>query len=393
MTSTQAPPRAELVRRAADLVPLLRKHAGWAEDNRRLHDEVIEAMAGAGLFKLRVPARYDGYECDTRTVVDVATELGRGDGAASWTASVYWIPGWMVGLFPDAVQDEVYTTPDVRVCGTLSPSGSMVPADGGFRLNGRWGFISGAPHAHWQEVIAMGAAPDGTPWPVMALVPMSELEIVDDWYTSGLKGSGSVTTVASDVFVPAERAIPLPLILMGQYASVLNAELPMYRAPLLGVAAATTVGTLIGLAKAAQETFLERLPGRKITYTSYDSQQLAPVTHLQVAEAAIKTDEAEFHGHRVAALVDDKGLTGEPWTLQDRARARADVGAVARLAKEAVDILATASGGSSIYTSMPMQRILRDVQAINLHALVYPPTNLELYGRVLCGLEPNTLYI
>jgi hypothetical protein len=28
-----------------------------------------------------------------------------------------------------------------------------------------------------------------------------------------------------------------------------------------------------------------------------------------------------------------------------------------------------------------------------LHALMHPATNTELYGRILCGLEPNTLYI
>lgn len=394
MTSTQAPPGTELVRRAAELVPLLQKNATWTEENRRLHDESVEAMADAGLFKMRVPVRYGGFESDTRTVVDVATELGRGDGSVAWTASVWWIPTWMVGLFPDEVQDEVFSTPDVRVCGTLSPSGMAVPANGGVVVNGKWAFISGALHSHWQEIIAMSTAPDGvTPMPIMALVPMSDLEIVDDWYTAGLKGSGSVTTVAKDLFVPQERIIPLPAVLQEQYASVRNADSPMYRAPLLGVAAATTVGTMIGLAKAAMEAFLDRLPGRRITYTTYDSQQQAPVTHLQVAEATLKTDQAEFHGHRVADLVDSKGLSGEPWTVVERARARADVGAVAQLSRDAVDIVAQASGGSSIYSSMPIQRIARDVQAANIHALIYPPTNFELYGRVLCGLEPNTLYI
>ena len=58
-----------------------------------------------------------------------------------------------------------------------------------------------------------------------------------------------------------------------------------------------------------------------------------------------------------------------------------------------MDILLAASGGSSIYLDVPIQRIARDVQAINLHALMNPNTNAELYGRVLCGLEPNTLYI
>ena len=79
---------------------------------------------------------------------------------------------------------------------------------------------------------------------------------------------------------------------------------------------------------------------------------------------------------------------------QDRyLRARADMGAVCRLAKEAVDVLASASGGSSIYRDVPIQRIARDVNAVNLHALMHPDTNFELYGRVLCGLSPDTLYI
>jgi len=64
-----------------------------------------------------------------------------------------------------------------------------------------------------------------------------------------------------------------------------------------------------------------------------------------------------------------------------------------RLAKEAVDILATASGGSSIYSDQPIQRIARDVNAVTMHALMHPDTNAELHGRILCGLDPDTLYI
>jgi hypothetical protein len=95
----------------------------------------------------------------------------------------------------------------------------------------------------------------------------------------------------------------------------------------------------------------------------------------------------------VADQVDAKGEAAEPWTVAERARARADVGAVCRLGKEAVDILGGASGGSSIYADVPMQRIVRDIQAVSMHALITPLTSFELYGRVLCGLEPNTFYI
>jgi alkylation response protein AidB-like acyl-CoA dehydrogenase len=372
---------------------VLRRHAAWSEHNRRLHEETVEALADAGVFKLRVPRRYGGYEADTRTLVDVATQLGRADGAAAWTASVYWIPTWMACMFPDEAQDEVFSTPDVRICGTLSPSATAAPADGGIVVNGRWGFVSGALHSHWQEIIAMLAGPDGAPQPVMALVPVSELQIIDDWHTSGLRGTGSVSTVAQDVFVPAHRFLPLGAVLEGRSRSPLSAKSPAYRVPLLPVASVSSVGPAVGLAYAAKDVFLERLPDRRITYTAYDRQTDAPLTHLQVADATMKADEAQFHAHRIAALVDAKGASGEPWTLEERVRARADMGAACRLAKQAVDILAGASGGSSIHIAGTMQRVTRDIQAVNLHALMNPDTNAELYGRVLCGLEPNTLYL
>ncbi len=391
--ATTIPTRDELVRKASDLLPLLRKHASWAEENRRLHDETIEALADAGVFKFRRPKHFGGYEVDSRTLVEVGSVLGQGCGSTSWVTSVYWIPTWMACLFPDHVQDEVFATPDVRVCGTLSPSGMATPVDGGVVVNGKWGFISGAHHAQWQEIIAIFVPPDGEPYPILALVPLSDLLVIDDWHTSGLRGTGSVSTVAKDLFIPQERVLPLPVVLQGQTASKRNAASTVYRAPLLPVASAAAVGTLVGMAKGAKELFLGRLADRKITYTAYESQREAPITHFQVAEATLKIDQAEFHAQRLASLVDTKSDEGTEWKLEERARTRADIGAVVRLAKEAVDILATASGGSSIYSGIPIQRINRDVQAVNLHALMHPNTNFELYGRVLCGLEPNTLYI
>ncbi|MFE2344926.1 acyl-CoA dehydrogenase family protein [Streptomyces sp. NPDC059431] len=394
MTTTDVPTREQLVRRASELVPVLRKNSDWSEDNRRINDDSIEALADAGIFRMRTPARFGGFESDARTLVEVSAELGRADGSTGWIASVYSIPTWMAGLFPDHVQDEVFSTPDVRVCGTLSPSAMAAPVDGGIVVNGKWGFISGALHAHWQVIVAVQIAPDSEPMPVMALVPLSELQVIDDWHTSGLKGTGSVSTVAENLFVPADRVLPLGVIVQGQGgASRANADNPMYRAPLLPVASASSVGAVLGMARAAKEAFLARLPERKITYTNYASQAEAPLTHLQVAEATLKIDQAEFHAFRLADLVDAKNASGEQWTLEERVRSRADLGAVCALAKEAVDIFATASGGSSIYTSAAIQRISRDVQAVNLHALMHPNTNAELYGRVLCGLEPNSLYI
>jgi len=393
MTITKTPTRTELVRRASAIVPLLQKHASWHEEHRRLHDETIEAMAKAGIFKLRIPKRYGGYESDIQTVVEVLTEIGRGDGSSAWTGQLWLHGAWMVGLFPDAVQEQVFSTPDVRVSALLSPTATAVRTTNGVVVNGQWHFNSGALHSHWDLVNAMSTTTDGTPEPILALIPMSQLEIIDDWDTSGLRGTGSVTTVAKEVFVPTTHLLSVAALTQGQSASVLNTDTPLYRSPVILTGATLSSVTGLGLAKAALEAFLQRLPGRHIAYTTYSNQAELQLTHLQVAEAAMKIEEAAFHASHAANLLDTKAASGGEWSMEERSRVRLGAALVALRAKEAVDILNTASGGSSIYSSVPIQRIARDVQALNLNGLLHPNTNFELYGRVLIGLPPNTLYL
>ncbi|MFC0007338.1 acyl-CoA dehydrogenase family protein [Micromonospora siamensis] len=381
-----------LVKRAGDLVPLLRRNAAWSEQNRRPADETVEALTAAGILRMRTPQRYGGYECDASTLLDVGIELGRGDGAAAFNTAVWWITSWNMGLFPDEVQDEVFADPDARIAGTIVVNGTGIAKDGGIVVNGEWGFNSGASHSTWRLLSTIMIGPDGQAEPVMAAVPLSAMRVVDDWYASGLSGTGSVTTIAEDVFVPDGHYLRMADIAPENVASKLNAGRPMFRTHLAAVVMASTTGLAIGLARAANEAFHERIGSRPITNTFYERQADAPVTHLQAAEASLKIDEAEFHARKLASMIDEKALTGEAWSLRERAYARAVGGRVPQLAAEAVDILAGACGASSLYTGNPIQRIRRDAHAMTLHQFHLPTSALELYGRVLCGLEPNSFF-
>ncbi|MBV9232014.1 MAG: acyl-CoA dehydrogenase family protein, partial [Chloroflexi bacterium] len=310
MTATSIPSRTELVRRASEIVPILQEHASWNEEHRRIHDESLQVLEQAGVFRLRAPKRYGGYEADTSTLVEVLAELGQGDGSTAWVAWVLASNTWLVGLFPDAVQDEVFATPDVRVSGTLAPTGQVESRGEGFVLNGQWHFHSGSLHSQWSVMSAMSTSSEGGPAPVAVLVPTKELEVIDDWDTSGLSGTGSVSSRAKEIFVPAERIVPVISLIQGQAASQKNADVPIYRTPMGPTIAAAACGTPLGLAKAALTNFFQRLPGRGIAYTTYTRQAEAPITHLQVAEATMKIDEAEFHTSRAASLVDSKAVNG-----------------------------------------------------------------------------------
>ena len=124
MEAVKIPSGAELVQRVADIAPVLRANALWGEQNRRLADEVVDAMISAGVLRMLVPTQYGGYESDMQTVVDVGIQLGRADGSPAFCATAWWAQCWAVAHFPDPVQDEIFgDSPDVRICGTLVPNG------------------------------------------------------------------------------------------------------------------------------------------------------------------------------------------------------------------------------------------------------------------------------
>lgn len=394
MSTVAVPSKQELLRRVSDIAPVVRGNAEWSVENRRLHEETLKALADTGVFRMRIPRRYGGFESDARTMVEVADAIARIDGSAAWLVACHWIATWGLGLFPDEVQATVFEDPDAQVCTTIGPgTATAVPVEGGVVVNGEWPCISGGLSSTWQQVAAILLDPNGEPYPVMGPVRLSELEVRDDWHTSGLRSSGSVATIAKDLFIPAERLLPAPAVVGSQSVSTLNADVAMYRAPFIAVGCAATVGVVTGMAKAIRDEFLTRLPGRKLAYTLYPSQAEAPVTHLRVAEAVMKIDEAEFHAHRLADLLDAKCASGAEWELTERGQARGDEGAAVRLVGEATNILSANSGGSSAYTKVPIGRILNDLRTVSLHAMLAPDTNTEIYGRILCGQEPNTYYI
>jgi alkylation response protein AidB-like acyl-CoA dehydrogenase len=377
-------PPVDLVARAAALVPILRERAVEAERARRVSDDTFDLLAQAGIFKMTAPKKYGGDEADFQTQCDVLAAIARGCPATSWVSTILSAMSWLAGTFPDQAQDELFEGGDPRISGVFSPTGTATPAAGGVIVNGRWGFNTGGHGSRWTVVNAL--SPDGMP--TCVIVPSRELKRLDDWHASGMAATGSNTVVADNIFVPMHRTLPLPAMLEAQYPPRHNASNPYFNYPLAPVLVVNGGGTSIGTARGALELFHQRLPGRPITYTNYTKQSDAAVTHLQVGEATLKLDSAEAHVRLACRLMDQEP---GPMTKQARIESRAHISYSTGLSRDVVDQLFFASGASVIQSHIPMQRMQRDMQALANHAIMHPQTAMELYGRVLCGLEPNTL--
>jgi 3-hydroxy-9,10-secoandrosta-1,3,5(10)-triene-9,17-dione monooxygenase len=387
-----APGHAELVARAEALVPELRARVAEADELRKVPSANIEALRKAGLFRVLQARRYGGHQQSLRTHIDTITAVAQGCGATAWCMGVIHAHSWLMAHFPDLAQEETFgANPDALIAAVISPRGRAQFAKGGYMLSGVWPFASGSQHADW---LFLGAAILDKRGDVIDeadfLVPSGDVTIKDDWNVTGLRGTGSCTIVVNDLFVPDHRYLSLRDLIAGNTPGAVLHEGPLYKSAGVPVLTLALTPCALGIARAALDAFRQRLPGRTVAYTQEEVQIEMPVTHVQAAQAATRIDVAEALLYRCADEIEAAAVRGQTMEFTKRARVRADCAWAVRQCLEAVEILYLASGGSGIADSSALGRAWRDLHAVNMHGLLNLETNMELYGRVVLGLTPNT---
>ena len=384
------PDAAELIERAVRIRPLLERNADETDRLRRLPDANVQALRETGLCRLMAPKRLGGYETDIRTYIAVMAELGRGCGSTAWTASLLNVCAWLAGLFPDRAQQEVWgSNAEPWIAGSLAPRGEARPTDGGWLVNGRWPWASGCLHAQWAACGILMKNEQGEMADLgLSLTPMTDLTIEDTWYMAGMKGTGSNTIVAKDVFVPEHRFLPYPKAFQGIYRTE-HKEEALYRSALVPFTILILIGSQLGVAKAALDHVIANASARGVTHTNFVKQAESTGFQIQVAEAAMKIETAHLHAFRAADDLDRYAKNGLHPDLSARAMVRADTALVAKYCREAVDLLVSAHGTSSLADSNRLQRLWRDIHVASHHAITEWQVNLEIYGKALLGVEPN----
>ncbi|MEV0845961.1 oxidoreductase [Streptomyces sp. NPDC049954] len=386
--ASSSPSVTELVARARDLQPLLRKNSAEGEKNRRVLEESIQALQDAGLFKLLQPRRFGGYESSMKALVDVSAAVGEADGGTAWVVSLLNSGAWLASCFTDRAQNDVWADdPRALVSGVFSPRVEAKKVPGGFQVTGKWFYNSGSWHADWAvlsipvtdeagEVVGMG----------MALVPRSDLELEETWFVAGMRASGSNCLIATDAFVPEHRIMPVGPAMEGDFPTEHTDEF-LYQSPLGPFFTVGMVGPQLGLGRAALDIVREKAATKGVTNTIYTRQADSVAVQIQLAQASMHLDTAHFHAHRVTDDMDSAARDGRKLDLLDRARIRADVGWAVENVVKAIDILLYAHGSGSFAEVNPLQRIWRDSEVASRHAGILPMVCYEIYGKALVGSD------
>ncbi len=359
---------------------------------RKLIPSSVGLIKEAGLTKVLQAKRCGGHEASLHDHIDVVEEVAYGCGSTGWCLGVYQAHSWLLGLFDQRAQDDVYgSNSGAIVSAVIGPRGQAHKVPGGYILSGFWPFCSGCHHSDWLLLGEMVVGEDGgiVDSGVM-VVPTREISIQDDWYAGGLTGTGSNSVTVKELFVPEHRFLSVPAAIEGKTPGARLHRSNLYLSAAVPVLALFVCSAALGMSRRALNTFITRLPGRIVAYTFGDKQMDLAVTHIEVAEAATKLDAARLILHGMVDEVEAYANQGTQMPLERRAKARMDCAYAVRLCLESTQTLYIATGGSGLDEKSPIHLAQKDLHAINMHGLLSMKTNLEMYGRVLLGLPANS---
>ncbi|HWM43417.1 MAG TPA: acyl-CoA dehydrogenase family protein [Burkholderiales bacterium] len=375
----------EALRRAREIVPLLRERAQKCEEARVLLPENEKLLHETGLFRFHQPKRFGGMELPFVAVVDIVSELARGCPSTAWNVGNLGCHHWILAYYAPETQHELWdANPDVLIASSIAlAAGRGKKANDGFVVSGRWPFSSGVDNSDWNMLAVTIYDEDGkTPvdWR-LCLVPKSDYKVIDTWYAMGMVGTGSKDIEAKEVFVPERRALALQRCRGGaEHPGAALNKSALFKIPIVASAGHPLSATCLGTAEGAFDHVREVFVKRTGTYTGAKVSDFQAV-QVKLARARCLIDSARCL-MRESALVFQNN---ESLDIEAKLRLRAQNAFAVAQAREAVETLWSFYGANAIYTRDPLQRYLRDVQAASQHFSFNFDIAGSAYGTVALG--------
>jgi alkylation response protein AidB-like acyl-CoA dehydrogenase len=362
--------------------------AAEIEQGRSLPASLVQELLDAGMMSLCLPRALGGVEAEPREFVLALQELARGDGATGWCAMIASTSGLLAAYLPEEEARAIYGGGRTISAGVYAPRGRADRCEGGYRVSGRWPFVSGIGHSEWLMggcIVHADGAPEllagGQPDVRLMLMPASSVEVIDTWSVSGLRGTGSHDMSVTEELVPEARGVSL-------LSEPPRSAGPLYAFPLFGLLSLGIASVALGIARGAIEDLVDLAAG-KTPFGSARSLARRSTVQAEVARAEATLRAACALMLDAVAHAWEQALEGEAISTERRMGLRLAATHATRSAADVARSMYELGGGSSIYEQSPLQRRFRDAHVATQHMMVGPST-WELAGRLLLGVETDT---
>jgi 3-hydroxy-9,10-secoandrosta-1,3,5(10)-triene-9,17-dione monooxygenase len=388
------PTTGELIDRARKVALLLKSRAVDADRARRVPDESIRELLDAQLFQVLIPRRIGGFEGRFTTVLDVGLELARGCGSTAWLYCLLCNHHWILAQYPLQAQEEVYggKTHAFFPQTVSGKGGTAKPVDGGYVISGQWSFATGIDFSDW--VSGTVSLQKENPHPLQDrlnfIARTSEAEVVDTWFTSGMRATGSRDFTLKDVFVPSRRIVSQGDMLSGKTPGrEALTEYLMLGAPYFSVLLSAVLAPLLGMTLRTIEEFLiytkSRIGIGGVNHSNRSS------TQIKLGYAQARYDAMYRVARAIFEEMEDALDKRQKISAEQKIRNRRDAAYVGDECVKIVDYLVSSAGSRGQTESSPFQLIQRDVHTIRTHIVFDLEDATEAYGRQMLGLPIDVL--
>ena len=341
----------------------------------------VEALRACGALRMKLPTALGGLEADLVTQMAVLERLATINPAAAWCAMVGATSLAMPGAFlPDAGIARMFPNGQIPLGAiVVTPSGLATPVDGGYRVNGRWGFASGVRHAEWISAITrVERTPGAAPEIHLLVFPASDCQILDNWQVLGLKGTGSCDIVVKDLFVPLDMSVAVTAPPRRGGA--------LYQIPLPAFVAYEHAGFALGLAQRMLDELVNILQTKARGYAPGGSRSADRAS----VQRLIGHCEMRLRAARALAIAENEQIwavvsAGQTPSAEMLCAVRSAAVYATEVSVEVAQSVFRHAGASAVYEGHLMQRLLRDLNVAAQHYMV-ADTAYEQLGRARLGL-------
>ena len=369
--------------RARGLIPRLAEREPAATAERRLPAETIADYRDAGILRILQPRRFGGRQGRFSLFSQIVEELTYGCASSAWVYAVLAEHQWIIAQYPEQAQIDVWgDDPEAVASSSLAPRGAAKRVAGGWRLSGRYSFSSGCDYAQW-AILGAFLGEMGDPQCIAyLLVPLTEVEILDDWQVLGLAGTGSKSLVLHDVFIPEHRSVMVSDLFAGTPPGALvHPDYPVLRAPRGFLVSYSLPPVAIALGRRALEIACSALSGR--VSRGVTKVAASEVVQMVIGEAAAAIDVATLLLYTGRESSTAAVSSGRRITEAEALRARRDMVYAQHQVGWALDRLCELDGARWVYNRDKLGAIRRDVMTILTHHAASRQAAMAPYGRML----------
>jgi alkylation response protein AidB-like acyl-CoA dehydrogenase len=382
-------PASDMISRARAISPMIAAAGAEIEERREITPAVVTALHEADLFRMLIPRSLGGHELAPVVYVQAIEELAKADASTAWCVAQISGACTVAASLDHAAAREIFAD-DPRALLAVGPphaSGRAVAAPGGYRVSGNWQYASGSRHATWMAAHCPVFEPDGTPRldaegkPVerTLIFPKSSVAIKDVWHVIGLKGTGSDSYSATDLFVPEQRSMTA----FGRNPAEKRERGPLYQFTTFQLHGASFAAIALGLARTCLDAFIELAKAKTPYGLKYVLRDNAVIqSQIGVAQSQLVGARIFLH-HALEEMW--RGAETRGITVEQRVQLRMASCNAASIAKQVVDTAYHGAGATAIFEANPFERRFRDIhtvsQQVQAHAAVF-----EAIGQYYLGL-------